>query len=151
MPRTQLEGRFVPSLANFPVLEIASPSVVHYDCVSIPSYFECIDRGLAMQTRFAILHDARALPHVDDLRRQEFQALLAPRRAEVIKHVVAYASVVASPLERGILTAFKWFIKLPFPIHLFTSEAEARSWLLSRVKAAREADLASTAAPIAQG
>lgn len=148
MARTQIEGPFVADLSSFPLLQIASPSVVQYDHVNIPSFFACIDRGLATQTRFAVLHDARALPHVDDLRRQHFMELIDARRPELGKHVAAYAAVVSTPLERGIITAFMWFIKLPMPLRLFTSEAEARNWLLGRVKAAREAD---SAAAFAQG
>ncbi len=140
MARTQIEGPFVADLSSFPLLQIASPSVANYEHVNIASFFACVDRGLATQTRFAVLHDARALPHVDDLQRQHFVELIDARRAELGKHVAAYAAIVATPLERGIITAFMWFIKLPMPLRLFTNEAEARSWLLSRVKAAREAD-----------
>jgi len=140
--RTQLEGPFLADLGSFPLLEIASPNVAHYDHVSIPTFFDCVDQGLARKTRFAVLHDARAIPRVDDVRRQEFMELLDPRRPEVVKYVAAYAAIVSSPLERGLITAFMWFIKLPFPIRLFANADEARIWLLSRVKAASEADSA---------
>ena len=142
MARNQLEGPFLADLAGLPVLEIVSPNVALYDHVSIPTFFDCIDLGLKQRARFAVMHDARGMPHVDDLRRQEFMELLDLRRPEIVRHVAAYAAIVSSPLERGIITAFMWFIKLPFPIRLFANPAEARSWLLSRVQAARDADSA---------
>ena len=145
MTRNQLEGPFLADLGSFPLLEIASPNVADFNHVSIPSYFACIDQGLLRKTRFAILHDARAMPHVDDLRRKQFMDLLDPRRPEVVKYVAGYAAVVSSPLERGIITAFMWFIKLPFPIRLFANPAEARDWLFGRIKAAHEADSSACA------
>lgn len=140
MARNQIEGPFLADLRDFPLLEIRSPNVAQYDHVSIPTFFHCVDQGLLRKTHFAVLHDARAMPHVDDGRRQEFMELLDLRRHEVVRYVAAYAAIVSSPLERGLITAFMWFIKLPFPIRLFANEAEARRWLLSRVKAARETD-----------
>ncbi len=142
MTRNQLEGPFLADLRDFPVLEIASPNVAHCDHVSIPSFFDCVDQGLARHIRFAVLHDARGMPHVDDVRRQEFMELLDARRPEVVKHVAAYAAVVSSPLERGVITAFMWFVKVPFPVRLFASPDDARAWLLSRIEAARAADSA---------
>lgn len=145
MGRSQLEGPFGADLSQFPLMRILSPNVAQFDQVSIPSYFECLDLGLARQTTFAILHDARALPHVDDVRRHAFVDAVDQRRTQIVRHVTAYAGLVSSPLERGTLTAFMWFIKLPFPIRLFTNESEARLWLLSRVKAANDASAASAA------
>jgi len=144
--RNQLEGPFQADLSQFPLLRIASPNLAQFDHVDIPSYFACIDAGLARQLTFAILHDARALPHVDDVRRHAFVEAVDQRRTAIVSHVAAYAGLVSSPLERGVITAFMWFIKLPFPIRLFTSESEANRWLLSRLQAADEANRA----PVAQ-
>ncbi len=138
--RNQLEGPFVAELSSFPLLVMASPSLLHFDRVSVPSFFHCVDQGLARDVRFAVLHDARAMPHADDLQRQHFMQLVDARRPDLVKHVTAYAAVVASPLERGQITAVMWFVKLPFPVRLFTTETAARTWLLGRLDAARGRD-----------
>ena len=132
MTRASAEGPFSVDLSAFPLVRLGSPQVAQYDYPSASSFFECIDQALARNQPFVVLHDARGVPHADELRRKQFLELLEPRRADVERLVVAYAAVCGSPLERGVITAFMWFIRLPLPIRIFGAELEARHWLLSR-------------------
>ena len=54
------------------------------------------------------------------------------RRDGINGRAVAYAAVVSSPFERGIVTAFAWFVKLRLPIRLFPRLEDAESWLWQR-------------------
>jgi hypothetical protein len=137
MTRTGVEGAFTVDLDGFPLVRYSSPNIVGCDRVSVPSYFACLDRALAKNVPLVILHDVRGNPPVSDQDRKDFVAAVDVRRARIEQLVVAYAAVCGSPLERAIITAFTWFIKLSFPIRIFTSEAEAKAWLSSRYEAAR--------------
>jgi hypothetical protein len=139
MTRAGAEGAFTVDLGGFPLVRLNSPDISQYDQVSVPSYFACLDLALAKNAPFVILHDVRGNPPVSDANRREFLEHLEPRRARIEQLVIAYASTCGSPLERAIITAFTWFIKLPLPIRIFTSETEARTWLLTRYESARKA------------
>ncbi len=132
MTRANAEGPFSVDLAAFPLVRLGSPQVAQYDYPSADSFFACIDQGLARNEPFVVLHDARGVPHADELRRKQFMEHLEVRRHAIERLVVAYAAVCGSPLERGLITAFIWFIRLPLPIRIFGGELEARQWLLSR-------------------
>jgi hypothetical protein len=128
------------------LLEVRSPSVALYDHVSIPSFFECVDLGLARRQPFFIVHETHKSPHVDDERRKHFMMLLEQRRREIERYVIAYAAVVSSPLERGLITAFTWFCKLPMPMRPFSSRDDANSWLWARYAEAIERDYLAVSA-----
>lgn len=132
VPRSQAEGPFEGRIAGFPSLEIRSPSVALYDHVCIDSFFACLDQALARREPFFIVHETHKSPHVDDGRRKQFMELLEQRRKEIERYVVAYAAVVSSPLERGLITAFIWFCKLPMPMRSFANRTEADAWLWAR-------------------
>jgi hypothetical protein len=132
MTRANAEGPFWVDLEDFPLVRMGSPQVAHYDHPSPESFFGCIDKALSRNQPFVLLHDARGVPHADERRRQGFMQLLEARRAEIERLVVAYGAICGSPLERGLITAFMWFIRLPLPLRIFGSEAEAKAWLLSR-------------------
>ncbi len=120
-------------MSRFPILWVRTPSVTLYDQVSVPTFFDCVDRGLARGTHFVVLHDAREIPNVDEWQRKEFLSLLNERRPEIEQRVLGYAAIVSSPLERGIITAFTWFVRLALPLRIFTSEGEALSFCASRL------------------
>ncbi|MFT3923560.1 MAG: hypothetical protein QM778_13600 [Myxococcales bacterium] len=136
MTRDRAEGPFRVELDAFPFVHMSSPSVAQFDQPSASSFFECIDRGLERGQPFVILLDARGVPHADEVRRKDFMRLLTARRADVEQRVVAFAAVCGSPLERGLVTAFMWFIRLSLPIRIFGNEGEAKAWLLARYEAA---------------
>ena len=140
MPRSQAEGPFEGRIAGFPSLEVRSPSVALYDHVSIPSFFDCIDLGLARKQPFFVVHETHNSPHVDDERRKHFMVMLEERRREIELYVIAYAAVVSSPLERGLITAFIWFSKLPMPMRSFASRSDANLWLWARYEEAMRRD-----------
>lgn len=140
MTRANVEGPFRVDLTAFPLVHMGSPNVAQYDHPSADSFFGCIDQGLAREAPFVILLDARGVPHADDLRRREFMRHLEARRARIERTVVAFGAICGSPLERGVITAFMWFIRLPLPIRIFGHELEARSWLLGRYEASLVAE-----------
>ncbi len=140
MSRSQVEGHFTPHIDEYPLIGIRSPSVAGFDHVHVPSFFSCVDLGLSRKQPFMLLHDARGMPHVDDARQRHFMRLLDERRVSATRYILAYAAVVGSPLERGIITAFIWFVRLPFPMRIFNHEAEARAWLWTRYDARARRD-----------
>ena len=96
-----------------------------------------VDSALALNAPFVVLHDVRDMPHVDDARRCEFMRELDARRPQVEAMLLGYAALVGSPLERGIVTAFAWFARLPVPVRLFAREVEASAWLDTRLTSTR--------------
>jgi len=136
MTRERAEGPFKVEMEAFPLLRMASPSVAQFDQPSASSFFACIDAGLAREEPFVILLDARGVPHADEVRRKDFMQHLELRRPVIERQVVAFAAVCGSPLERGLVTAFMWFIRLALPIRIFGRESEAEAWLLARYQAA---------------
>jgi len=142
MVRARAEGPFSIDLDAFPLVRMRSPSASEYERVDVASFFACADRVAARRAPFVLLHDARGLPYVDERRQRDFLALLLCRRRALPKHLLAYAAVVSTPLERGLITALAWSAHLPIPTRLFATEPEAQAFLLdryTRVRAARDA------------
>jgi hypothetical protein len=133
MPRSQSEGPFVLRRSESGWIELSSPDVAVYDQVSIPSFWACVDVGLSRRAPFVVLHDARCIPHVDEAHTRQFLEQLEPRREAIGRYVLAYAAIVSSPMEQGLITAFTWFVRLPLPLRIFRRESEARSFLGARI------------------
>lgn len=125
-------GQFSIELDDFPLVRLRSPSAQHCEHIDVASFFACTDLAIARHRHFVLLHDARGMPYVDEASQSLFLEQLARRRPLIGKYVLAYAAVVSSPLERGMITALGWFAHLPLPTRLFAAEAEARSFLLAR-------------------
>ncbi len=130
MTRANEEGPFRVNVDEFPLLRITYPHAQQFSTPSNQSFFSCLDRGLAFNAPFVILHDAQGLPQVNDIQRREFLELLDLRRTRIERQVVACASLCSSPIERGLITAFIWFMRLSVPVRMFEHEAEARAWLM---------------------
>lgn len=126
------EGHFAPRYDGTAIVRIDSPNVANYEAVNISSFFDGIDGGLERDQPFMVLHDARGIPPVDLPRRLEFLRCIDARRGQLNERVVAYGAVVSSPFERGLVTAFAWFVQLSLPIRLFPSVEEAEGWLRQR-------------------
>jgi len=126
-------GLFECDLRGLPVLRIVSPNVADFDSVDVPSFFEAVDAGLARRSAFAVLHDARGLPPVSGAQRIHFVQMVNERRPLLTQLVAAYAAVVGSPLERGIVTAISWFSNPPLPVRLFERPGDAEVWLTQRL------------------
>lgn len=142
MARARAEGPFSIDLGSFPLVRMSSPSASEYERVHVASFFTCADRAAARRAPFVLLHDARGLPYVDEPRKRAFLALLLLRRRALPKHLLAYAAVASTPLERGLITALAWSANLPIPTRIFATELEAQAFLLdrySRIRAARDA------------
>ncbi len=132
MTRVSEEGPFRVNVDAFPLLRISYPHVHQFASPSNASFFSCLDRGLAFNAPFVILHDARGLPQVDDAKRREFLEFLELRRTRLERQVVACASLCSSPVERGLITAFIWFMRISVPIRIFEQETEATAWLMNQ-------------------
>jgi hypothetical protein len=132
MVRARAEGPFSVDLAAFPLVRIHSPSASDYEHVDVQSFFVGADAAMARREPFALLHDARDMPYVDEPRQVRFLEELHRRRLLVGKYMRAYAAVVSSPRERGLITALGWSAHLPLPTRLFSTEAEASAFLFGR-------------------
>ena len=132
MVRARAEGPFRVELGAFPLVRIHSPSASDYEHVDVLSFFAGADAAMAQRLPFAVLHDARDMPYVDERRQVRFLEQLSRRRLLIGKYMRAYAAVVSSPRERGLITALGWSAHLPLPTRLFASESEATAFLLAR-------------------
>ena len=132
MVRARAEGPFCVDLGAFPLVRIQSPSASDYEQVDVQSFFVGADAAMARRLPFALLHDARNMPYVDEPRQARFLEELHRRRLLIGKYMRAYAAVVSSPRERGLITALGWSAHLPLPTRLFSTEAEASAFLFGR-------------------
>jgi hypothetical protein len=135
MVRARAEGPFCVDLGAFPLVRIHSPSASEYEHVDVQSFFTAADAAMARRSPFAVLHDARDMPYVDEPRQARFLEELQRRRLLIGKYMRAYAAVVSSPRERGLITALGWSAHLPLPTRLFSNEPEASAFLLARCTA----------------
>jgi len=126
-------GLFEYELEGLHLLRILSPNVADFDSVDVPSFFAAVDAVLERQAPFAVLHDARGMPPVSSAARIHFVQLVNERRPLLTRYVAAYAALVGSPLERGIVTAVSWFSNPPLPVRLFERPGDAEAWLSQRL------------------
>jgi hypothetical protein len=127
------DGLFEYDLQSLPLLRILSPHVADFGSVDVPSFFAAVDAGFAHEVPFAVLHDARGLPPVSRAARVLFVEMVNERRPLLTQRVAAYAAVVGSPFERGIVTAISWFSNPPLPVRLFERLDYAEAWLTQRL------------------
>lgn len=132
MARTRGEGPFSVDLTAFPLVRLHSPRTRDYQQLDVQSFFTCADMAMRRHRPFALLHDARDMPYVDEARQSRFLDELERRRPLISKFMLAYAAVTHSPLERGLITALGWSAHLPVPTRLFATEPDARAFLLAR-------------------
>lgn len=133
--RVEAEGAFRVSVDAFPLIYIEPPSATPYAYPSNTSFFRCLDQGLSLDVPFVVLHDATGLRHVNDQRGREFLSSLDQRRARIERQVLACAVLCDSPLERGIITAFIWFMRISVPVRIFGQYDAAKTWLVSQLDA----------------
>jgi hypothetical protein len=117
-------------LEAFPLVRVGSPRGHGWTSEDVEHFFACADRAISRRARFVLLHDARGMPRLDAEHQRRFLAELAHRRVLIERFMIAYAALVHSPLERGVLTALSWSVSLAVPRRIFASEPEAQSYLL---------------------
>lgn len=83
---------------------------------------------LKQPERFALLYDLRGAAS-SPARRRRLLDWLEEHRHELVEHLVGMALIVRTGMERGFVTATLWLKPAPFPLQVFTSEAEAEDWL----------------------
>jgi len=84
--------------------------------------------ALAKGRRYPVLDDSRQLRSMDRAARAHYAG------PESAGSTLAVASIIASPIQRTMGNFFLTLNKPPFPVRLFSAEAEALAWLKDFVK-----------------
>lgn len=113
----------------WPIVVISAPVGCNPDTLEPDSFYAHCDRLLDHGEPFALLYDLRHSGRLSAERRRRFVEYVESRRAEVDRALVAYASLVATDWQRGLLTAVLWFLTPPRPHRAFTIDLDARTWL----------------------
>ncbi len=113
----------------WPIAVISAPAGCNPDTLEPESFYAHCDRLLDHGEPFALLYDLRHSGRLDAERRRRFVAYVESRRDDVNRALVAYASLVSTDWQLGLLTAVLWFLTPPRPHRAFTDDVEARTWL----------------------
>lgn len=121
--------RFVLDVSEWPVARFSSEGTGE---ISVDDMFERFDSCLAKAEPFVSLHDLRQMPHPSALNRRDFVAAVKDRAEPLERYLLGHAALVKNSLQQGVVTAVMWFLDLPFPVRVFTSEGDALVWLHDR-------------------
>jgi hypothetical protein len=80
---------------------------------------------------FVLLSDVRGTEPPNAKRRAEVIAFERTHRAELERTQRGAVIVVANALQRGVITAFLWLTRPPFPVRVVTDYDEARALCVS--------------------
>lgn len=119
---------------QWPLVIVRAP--VHGSVESVTEFCERSDEFFAREERFATVQDMREMKGIIDANaRKVMSEWTANRQFQMAKWHVASASVVASPVLRGIITAIHWFAKPPSPQIVTGSMKEAVDFVLDQLEA----------------
>lgn len=121
--------KYLCDMSTWPIVSIAAPPGCNPDLLDPDSFYAHTDRLLDHGEPFALIYDLRNSGRLSAERRRRFVEYVERRRADVDRSLVAYASLVGTDWQRGLLTAVLWFLTPPRPHRVFTVDADARSWL----------------------
>lgn len=120
--RWQLDDR------DFPLVRMR---VVGEDDGQLPDLESAMSAAMALFAQgkpCVLVHDLRHA-HPDAVRRKKIKEWIASVPVEKRRLIKAYALVVHSAVQRGIVTALLWFFAHPLvPIQVFGDEASAVAW-----------------------
>ncbi len=138
MPSDELHARYVCDTSEWPLVIISAPPGCNPERIDADSFYAHTDRLLDHGEPFALLYDVRNSGRLSAERRRRFVDYVEKRRRAVDGSLIAYASLVSTDWQRGLLTAVLWFLTPSRPHRAFSAEVEARRWLLEMLQ---EADM----------
>ncbi len=131
--------------SDWPLFRVSLPEAELSDA-DFAGLADTLDGLFLRGRRFAVLLDARSAPPLSAKRRQ----LLGERgEAAYARHpgmMVGFASVMSSPVQRGMFTAIHWLTRRNREVRAFSSVSEGEAWLSSRLRAV-EASTATSSPP----
>ncbi len=128
--------RYLCDMSEWPLVVISAPPGCNPDRLDPDSFYAHTDRLLDHGQPFALLYDVRNSGRLSAERRKRFVDYVERRRKEVDSNLIAYASLVATDWQRGLLTAVLWFLTPPRPHSAFSAETDARKWLMEMLQEA---------------
>lgn len=134
LPSDGPQTRYLCDMSQWPLVVIAAPQGCNPDRLDPDSFYAHTDRLLDHGEPFALLYDVRNSGRLSAERRRRFVDYVEKRRRQVDASLVAYASLVSTDWQRGLLTAVLWFLTPPRPHRAFSVETEARRWLLDMLQ-----------------
>lgn len=125
---------------EFPLCRISAPEGCDPTRIDPDSFYAHTDSLLQLHEPFALLYDLRHSGALSAERRQRFARYVTANEALVSRYLVAFASVVETSWQQGLLTAVLWILRPPRPQRAFTEEREAVDWLGRQLQAANLGD-----------
>jgi len=128
--------KYLCDMSGWPIVTIAAPPGCNPEALDPDSFYALTDRLLDHGEPFALVYDLRHSGRLSAERRRRFVEYVERRRRDVDRCLVAYASLVSTDWQRGLLTAVLWFLNPPRPHRVFAVDAEARAWLTQALEIA---------------
>jgi hypothetical protein len=126
-PRATLAIAYSVDKSRWPLVTLRPTSAVGSDS-ALDATYAAVEELLAQAQRFAVLYDLRGAVS-SPARRRRLLDWFEDHKREVTECLSAMAMIVGNGMERGFITATLWVKPPPFPMKVFTSEADAESWL----------------------
>ncbi len=127
-------ARYICDTSEWPLVVISAPPGCDPERLDPDSFYQHTDRLLDHGEPFALLYDVRNSGRLSAERRRRFVDYVEKRRRAVDSSLIAYASLVSTDWQRGLLTAVLWFLTPPRPHRAFSLETDARRWLLDMLQ-----------------
>jgi hypothetical protein len=113
--------------SDFPLIVARYPAAVSDEGLS--RYLDALEALGRSGEAVAVMVDTR-------------DSYLTPRQRQVLgrsmtttkARIVACATVIRSPISRGVMTALLWMVRPPFEVRTFSTAAEARTYCLDRLR-----------------
>lgn len=91
------------------------------------SFLRALEMTQERQGRIVVVLDlTHARP--DPKRRQAIINWVQQNRDAVDRRILGIGVVAPSAIQRGLVTAVRWFVKMPFPIEVFPARRAALGW-----------------------
>ena len=82
---------------------------------------------------FVLLYDVTKAAPLTSLERRALTDFFRARNPDIERVCIAVAFITASPMIRGVLTAIRWSVALPFELQLFSDAAAGEAWARARL------------------
>jgi hypothetical protein len=128
--------QYLCDTSRWPVAVISAPPGCDPEAIDPGSFYAHTDRLLAHGEPFALLYDLRHSGRLSAERRRRFAEYVKANEDRVARCLIAYASLVDSEWQRGLLTAVLWFLTPPRPHRAFSEVGEAMTWLQGMLEGA---------------
>lgn len=139
MPGTSLKPdarmAYIVDTSRWPLVRAwASDAEALSDPAALDATYAALEQVLARDRPFVTLFDLRGA-RSDATRRQRLAAWERTHEQAIQRLCVAHSVVLASPVERGLLTAYLWLREPVVPVRAFAGRPEAEQWALAQYQA----------------